>query len=318
MVRWDHMPERKKRILVTGASGLLGGNLIRLFPESWEIIGVTHHHGIQAPSSHVRAVQMNILDEGIESTFDALGPLDAIVHTAALTSVDRCEEQKRLAWFLNAVCSQKIATYCANKGIHLIHISTDHVFDGISGNYAEDSTPHPINYYAETKLAAEEFLQQAKGQTAIIRTNFFGFNMQQKEDLAGWILHALENKQQIPLFTDVLFSPMLVNDLALFIIDIITDHMTGMFHIASSDHCSKYDFGIKIAHAFGYDTSLLQQQEFKDSHLWVPRPMNMSLGSAQTQAGFHRRFPTVEESIARYKTLFDEGYPATLKCLAAT
>ena len=189
------------RVLITGASGLLGGNLTMLLPKDWEITGIVHEHLMMPQSYHVGIRQTDLLTEDIEALISSFQPLDAVIHTAALTNVDRCEMRKRESWHLNALLPKRLAQACARQNVHLIHISTDHVFDGKKGNYSEDDEPHPVNYYAESKCAAEEFVGEAGGTFTIIRTNFFGYYVQRKRGIAGWILQTLERHDPLTLFT---------------------------------------------------------------------------------------------------------------------
>ncbi len=307
----------KKRVLITGASGLLGGNLMYLFPDEWEIVGVVHQHHIAPPARHVHVVNTNLLDDDFDTDLRPFEPFDAIVHTAALTNVERCEYQKRLAWFLNADLVRRIAQYCERNDVHLIHISTDHVFDGKKGCYSEQDVPHPINYYAQTKLAAEKFLQGYDHRTTMIRTNFFGWNIQNKEDIAGWIHGTLQKREDISLFTDVFFSPILVNLFAPCIAEIIEKKILGTLHIAARDSCSKYEFGMKIANAFALEGNAILPIAVQDSDLRVPRPNNMTMNTEKAQATLSTNIPTVDTCIAEYKKLSDAGYPHTLRQLTS-
>lgn len=307
---------QKKKVLITGASGLLGGNLMMLLPETWGIIGLVYEHPIRSPRKGIEILSFNLLTGNIEELFRGIGKIDAVIHTAALTNVDLCEEKKRQSWDLNAVVTQKIVEACKKSDIHLIHISTDHVFDGKRGNYKEEDIPHPVNYYAETKLAAEEFVKASGCHSTIIRTNFFGFYIQRKRGIAGWILNTLKEKESLTLFTDVRFSSILVNDFVPAIAEVIEKGLTGVLHIASKDSCTKYEFGIKLANAFNLDTAEIIALTLEESHLLVPRPKDMSLDTKKVQKLLSSPLPTVDQSIARYKQLMENEYPSSLRKLA--
>jgi perosamine synthetase len=308
--------KKKKRVLVTGASGLLGGNLLHAFPDTWEIIGVVNQHSIVSPGDHVHIERADLLKENFTEIMKSYEPLDVIVHTAALTNVDLCEEQQDLTWKLNALLPGIIAQHCADKGIHLVHISTDHIFDGKDGMYSEKSVPHPINYYAKAKYEAEKLVLDAQCHSTIIRTNFFGFNVQEKNDFAGWVRKALNEHMQLPLFTDIYFSPILTNQLAACIVEVIERDITGVLHIASANGCSKYEFGLMLAKAFDLPTETITPLSIESSHLEVSRPKNMTLNTEQAQKILKTPIPTVDESIALYKKLLDTRYPLSLKPLA--
>lgn len=304
------------RVLVTGASGLLGGNILQLLHSSWKITGIVHTHGVQAPSGGI-ILEMDLLENDIEEIFKKNPPFDAVIHTAALTNVDLCEMQKRHAWAVNALLTQRLANVCKQYGTYLCYISTDHIFDGKSGRYEETSAPHPVNYYAETKLAAEEFIRSSGVEAVIIRTNFFGYYMNEKRGIAGWIVETLQAQEKLTLFSDVYFSPILVNRLVACIAEIVEQRLTGTLHVASTDSCSKEEFGRKLAQTFSLPLKNIIPMLLKDSHLRVPRPMNMSLSSQHAQALLKTRFGTVDESIMEYRRLADIGYPVTLRHLSS-
>ncbi len=304
------------RVLVTGASGLLGGNILQLLHSSWNITGIVYTHGLRAPSGGT-VLEMNLLEKEIEEIFKNNPPFDAVIHTAAFTNVDLCEMQKRHAWEVNALLTHRLANVCKKYDTYLCYISTDHIFDGKKGGYEEESTPHPVNYYAETKLAAEEFVRASGVDAAIIRTNFFGYYINEKRGIAGWIVETLQAQEKLTLFSDVHFSPILVNTLVGCIAEIVEQRMTGTLHVASTDSCSKEEFGRKLAQAFSLSSKNIIPMLLKDSHLRVPRPMDMSLSSQHARALLKTRFGTVDESIAEYRRLADIGYPIALRHLSS-
>src|SRR3989339_42451 len=281
--------EGLKKVLITGASGLLGANIIKNLPENWQTVGVVNKHKINPPNER--------------ASIKECGPFNAVIHTAALTNVDQCEEDKDLAYKLNVKLTEEIVFNCAVNNIFLLHISTDHIFDGKDGNYDEDSEPAPINYYAETKLLAEEKVKIGGAKYAIIRTNFFGYNVQNKNDLAGWIVKSLRGKMPVRLFKDVFFSPILVDYLIDFIVEIVEEKKEGLFNIAAGDSCSKYDFGMKLAEALDLDKSLISSISVEESGLKVKRPKNMTLDTAKAKKIFKNKIPLIDESIEKYKEL---------------
>ena len=155
------------RILITGASGLLGLNLALSTAGSHEVYGVTHHHLLYNAPFHV--LQADLLERGaLERLLDTVQP-DWIIHCAALANLDDCEAEPDLAYHLNAELPGRLATLVAKggaraKGIRLVHISTDAVFDGIQGDYSEEDTPNPLGVYARTKLAGERAVTAANPQ----------------------------------------------------------------------------------------------------------------------------------------------------------
>jgi len=300
-----------KRILLTGASGLLGGNILYNFPKNWSGVGIVNKHSLKVVDN-IKIINLDLLNE-IEGFIKNENNFDVVIHTAAFTNVDKCEIERDLTHKMHVDITEKLAKWTKNINAHFVHISTDHIFDGREGNYSEKSEPTPLNYYAETKLEAENKIQAVGGKYSIIRTNFFGFNVQAKQDFAGWITESLRQNQKINLFEDVVFSPILVNRLVDLIVKVVERGSFGVINIVASDSCSKYDFGVKLASIFGLDTTLINKISIEQSNLYVKRPKNMSLSVEYAKNVLKLSLPTVNESLVAYKKLYDDGYYNTIK-----
>ncbi len=304
------------RVLITGASGLLGGNLMYVLPAEWDVIGVGNRH-LLIPSSGRAYWRADFLSDNADESVEAVvkrAAADVIIHAAALTNVDRCEYADRgMARRMHVKVSERLAQEAKKNGALLVHISTDQVFDGERGLYAEDDVTNPLNYYAETKRAAEERILASGADALIVRTNFFGYNAQEKDDIAGWMFRGLREARPLRLFTDVIFSPILVNTLIDILRESILKRLTGVYHIAGRDAISKYEFGRTLAAAFGLDESTIVAASIDDANLAASRPKNMSLAVGKIEAALGRQMPTVEESIQRYKELYDDRFQEKLR-----
>ncbi len=302
-----------KRILITGASGLLGANLLYLFPKQWSLTGLVHNHLLRSSAPEIVFLPVDITQPDFLRWLRQQGAFDVIMHCAALTSVEACEQDQAQADRLHVEATRQLAQFSAEQNAHFIYISTDHIFGGGEGNYAEDALPEPRNYYAQSKLKGEQAVLAGGGHSTIIRTNFFGFNFQPKHDIAGWMMEALNKRQPRTLFTDVFFSPILVNFLAEAISAVIEKGIYGIINIAGSDGCSKYDFGIKLTKAFNLDNSVFAPGLVDEAEQLVARPKNMTLNTSRASQVLEYTLPTVDVSIARYKALADQGYQASLR-----
>lgn len=307
----------KRRVLVTGASGLLGSNLVLLHPAWWDMVALTNEHSIDRPPPGVTCARANLLVQPIDSALTPLLPLDAIIHTVALTDVDRCEREPEYAMALNTDLSAAVAAFARRHDIHLVHISTDHIFDGREGDYTETSTARPMNAYARTKLAAEERILQAGTQSAIVRTDFFGFSLRDRPDLAGWVCSALARREPIRLFHDARFSPLLANALVSALIEIVDRHLTGVLHVAAADGCSKEEFGRLLAHAFQLSTNSIMSISLDDAGLTAPRPKDITLNTSATRTRLSTPLPTVAQNIEWYRQLVQAGYDRAMREMAA-
>ena len=284
-----------------------------LLPSDWEVVGAYNTAPITPHAPGRMAVGMDFTRKDAYAFLDQMPPVDAVIHCAALTNVDRCEVYRQSAYALHVGVTQQIAEYCRRTKTHLIHISTDHIFDGNSGAYREDSPPHPLNYYAQTKLEAEAAVLQSGAAHTIVRTNFFGYNFQSKNDLASWIVSTLQEQEPVRLFTDAIFSPLLVNTFSEWLEYIISQRLQGLYNVAGHDSISKYAFGVRLAELFSLDKSLIEPVSIADSHLTARRPKNMSLDVSLVERIVGHRLPTAEESLRAYHALSTEGYPQKLK-----
>ncbi len=306
----------KKRYLVTGASGLLGSNLTLLSPERWDVVALARTHPIVTPPKNVRAREADLLSTNLPSLLDPFLPLDGIIQTVANTNVNGCQSDPEGAKAVNAQIAMELSDYALANGIHLVHISTDHLFDGVRGDYKETDEPRPINVYAQTKLDAETYIRESNPGASIVRTNFFGYNMQPKNDLAGWMCGELAAGNPIRLFRDVSFSPLLVNDLVSALIEIAERKLAGVLHVTASDHCSKLDFGYELAKAFHFDTNLITAISVDEADFSVPRPKNMSMDSTRAQQLLKTPLLPVRASIERYRQLAKTNYARKIKQMA--
>ena len=299
-------------ILVTGSSGLLGANFVLAGLERRkEMVATFHRNLIRFPG--IRNVRMDITDPGsVGDTVASLRP-DWIVHCAAATSVDWCEDHPDACHQVNGNATGALASAARRQGIPMVYISTDSVYPGREGDYREDSAPRPVNAYGRSKLAGEAAVKEALEEYLIVRTNIFGWNLQPKQSLAEWFLGELEAGRQVPGFTDVVFSPLLVNSFSEILLDLMNARVSGLFNIGSRDSCSKYEFGRMIAGTFSLDPGLVRPGRLGESPLRAPRPFNTTLDIGKISRTLNRSMPDVRSQVVRFKSLRDEGFPERLR-----
>ncbi len=237
------------RILVTGASGLLGINLALEASRDHQVFGLVNDHRLHTAAFQV--VDGDLLIPGTaERLLDEIQP-DWVIHCAALANLDACEADPARARQLNTEVPRLLAELVGRGGARLLHVSTDAVFDGLRGDYTEEDIPSPVGVYSQTKLAAEQAVSQANPQAIIARVNLFGYSLTSKRSLGEFFLYNLQAGKQVMGFTDVIFCPLLANDLAQIFIEMLTLELTGLYHVVSSDYLSKYEFGVRLARCFG-------------------------------------------------------------------
>lgn len=298
-------------VLITGASGLLGANLVPdWIARGWSPIALYSAHPV---SLEVPAFSVDLCDAPRVNQLIQRHKPGAIVHCAAATNVDWCEDHPAECYRLNVDASRTLAEAAKAVGARFVYISTDAVFDGELGNYQETDTVSPINVYAKSKALAERAVTEVLPESLIVRTNIYGWNLQDKLSLAEWMLRNFEMGAHFKGFDDVVFSPILVNDLADILAEMMTENLTGIFHVAASESCTKFAFAEEIAGLFGMNRNLVERSQVDGAPLRAARPRNISLQTAKVTGTLGRRTPSIREGLERFKSLRAGGYTARLK-----
>jgi len=301
-------------ILITGASGLLGANLLRCAKTHFRnVVGIYGRHPCILPG--VNTLRADLTDASAASDLVKRFRPRWIVHTAAMADVDSCEERPESARLSNEGMTRNIVRSAGAIGARVTHISTDAVFNGAKGDYSEEDPPDPINVYAATKLAAEKIVLENSGDHLIVRTAIYGWNLQDKLSLAEWILQRLETGSPMPGFKDVFFSPILVNDLSDFILQMMSREMKGLYHVSGSESLSKFDFAVKLANVFNLDANFVRSAVLEDVPLKAPRPKNLELRTDKISRALGIRMPDVNGGLLRFKLLRDSGFVKHLKAM---
>jgi dTDP-4-dehydrorhamnose reductase len=210
-----------------------------------------------------------------------------VVHTAAETNVDRCEAERGLAQRINVDGTANIAAGCARVGAKLILISTDYVFDGRKGNYAETDEPNPISFYGLTKREAERIVASTSSDSLIVRASvLYGWHPT-KLNFATWVLKGLRERQTLKVVNDHINSPTFAGNLADAIHKAIERNSQGLLHVAGSERTSRLDFARRIARQFDLDERLLVPVKMSDLN-WIarrPKDSSLNVGKAQKELG---------------------------------
>lgn len=299
---------------MTGGSGLLGANIALQWAPRYEVIASAFRHPLGDAS--LESVVLDLTDPRAEQAILDIAP-DVIVHCAAATDVDRCEQDPDYARALNTEATERVARAAKRASARLVVISTDSVFDGRSGHYVEADTPGPLNTYARTKLEGERVALACHPPTLVVRTNIFGWNAQDKRSLAEWVLARLENGQSTPGFTDVWFTPILVNDLADILFALSELDVSGVIHVGGATRLSKYDFAVRIAKTFREDSSLITPSSASGAQLLAQRPRDTSLISDKART-MGINIPDIDSGLQRFAQLQTDGWRGRLRRLLHT
>lgn len=299
------------RVLVTGVSGLLGLNLGLVASQRYKVTGVWHTKPVQ--TSEFETLQANLADPA-----ELLGMLDKtqpdwVINCAALANLDDCEREPDLAQQLNAQMPGRLAAEAAKRGLGFMQISTDAVFDGSKGSYREENTPSPINVYGRTKRLAELATKSAHPRTIIVRANLFGWSAEGTRSLAEFFFNALSTGKAVNGYTDRVFCPLLVTDLANILLDLMEADQPGIYHAVSSDAISKYEFGVALAQRFGFDPDLVRAAETPRRSEVAERSPNLVLSNTKAAKTIGRRLPTVAEGLDGLHAQWQAGYRDQLR-----
>ena len=299
------------RCLVTGASGLLGLNLCLQFSPEFEVFGVSNT--ISLSNLPFQIIKKNLEEpDAIKNIFDQYKP-DIIFHCAAMANIDQCELNPDLTFRINAELPGEIAYLTKIKGIKLVHISTDAVFDGQKGNYSEDDQPNPLGVYAKSKLDGENYVSANNPEALIARVNFYGYSITGKRSLSEFFLNnLLENKSMLG-FTDVFFCPLIVNDLVDVLHEMIKADLCGIYHTLSCESLSKYEFGCMIAERFSLDSDLIKPVSVYESGLFATRSLNLTLQTQKLSSALDKKLPDQLSGINRLFKLYQEGYAEKIR-----
>jgi dTDP-4-dehydrorhamnose reductase len=301
------------RVLITGGSGLLGLNLAAAIRSRSEV-----HLGVHSRAVILSGTVASPIDiDSPESTrrcFDSIQP-DLVIHTAGLTSVERCEVNPNQALHQNVTLAGNVAQACERLGIKLIHTSTDHLFDGGYSFAEERAAPTPQNIYGKTKADGELRVLEANPTSLVIRTNFFGWGTSYRSSFSDYILKPLRMGRPIKLFEDVFFTPILAESLAIAATQLVKNKHSGVVNLVGDTRISKFDFGVRLAEEFGLDKSLISPVKLASRPNLVRRPLDMSLSNnyATSQLGSPPSF--LESDIKRLRQQEEQGLAKELIAL---
>lgn len=300
------------RLLVTGASGLLGLNLsLVATAQNLTVTGLVHSRVLRGTPFETQKV--DLLDQADSlAEIEAVKP-DAIIHCAALANLNAAEAEPDLAHTLNAVVPGKLAAAAFRWGVPFVHISTDAVFDGQTGGYTEADPPNPLSVYARSKLAGEIAVQEANPDSLIARVVFYGWSLSGKRSLSEFFFNNLQAGNRVKGFTDTLFCPLYVEDLSQILLEMLKAGLKGVYHVVSPESLSKYAFGVRIAEKFGFDTGLIEPVRMQKIEREAPRSLNLVLKTDKVQSALGHGLLSVDDGLERLYQRWQEGYPEQLR-----
>ena len=292
----------KTRILIVGSNGMLGQRLTESFTSSgnFELLSVSIEDESAIPGIDYKKLDI-IQKHKVKDVILDFFP-DFIINAAAFTNVDKSETEKETAWKINVNGVENIAFYSWTIDAHLIHISTDYIFDGKSGPYSENDKPDPVGYYGRTKLASENSIHISGTKNTIMRTNIlYGPAKYGRPDFVKWVVNSLRDNKVIRIVTDQIGNPTYIDDLVASINKIIELKKEGVYNIGGREMISRYDFTLRIADYFGLDKSLIEKIITKDLNQPAPRPLKSGLITLKAETELEYKPHTIEETFELMK-----------------
>ena len=295
------------KIIITGSNGLLGQTLLNLLlkeKNKYQVFGFSKGEN-RSGRNDFSYVSVDITDEHqLRKSILEINP-NFIINTAAMTNVDTCEKDKENCDKLNIEAVKYLMQISSEIKAHVIHISTDFIFDGEKGFYKETDSPNPLSYYGLSKLKSEEVLINSDINYTILRTILvYGkvFDMS-RSNLVLWVKEMLENKKEITIVNDQYRMPTYVEDLALACIIAIDKKATGIFNISSNQLLSVYEIAQQIAEVFGLDKRLIKPISTSTLNQTAPRPAKtgFDLSKTNSELGFYPK--SFKEDLQRFKEI---------------
>lgn len=268
------------KLLVTGADGMLGSSLCpELRGRGHEVIATNRQ------PSEPGTVALDISDGAAVDRMIREARPDVVVHLAAETDVDYCEQDPAHAYRINAAATELIVRACRAAGSRLLYMSTGSVFDGKKPTpYVETDPPNPVNVYARSKLAGEVAARQLEGRFQIVRAGWMVGGFERDKKFVGKILRLLEERRELSVVTDKRGSLTFTSDLAQCMARLAETEHTGIFHMTNQGVCSRYEVACAIVDYVGRTDVTIHPVTSDAFPLPAPRSDSEALQNVRLQA----------------------------------
>lgn len=270
--------KKKKKVLITGVTGLLGKALAETNGAGHQLVGTYLPKTLAVPFYNFPTTSLDVRDrEKLLSIFQEHRP-EVVIHTASIGSVDYCETHREESWEVNVKGTQNIIHFCEEFGAKLIFISSNAVFDGEKAPYGENDPVHPINYYGKLKVEGEECTRKARVPHAIVRPILmYGWHHPSgRPNPVTWQIDMMEKGQKVKMVTDIYCNPLYSINCAEAIWAVVDKNKEGLYHVAGKNNCSRYEFAEVVADVFHLNKKLLEPVANAFFKEIAPRPRDTS------------------------------------------
>jgi len=275
----------KKKLLVTGYGGFVAGSLVWQAGRDWNI-NVFSRSKQPEERDGFRCWQFDLRDtKQLRETFAKVKP-DAVVHTAALANIDYCQSHQDEAEQVNVGVTLELARLCSDRGVKMVFCSTDSVFDGKQGVYIEEDEPLAVNFYAETKIRAEQAVHESAESAVVARLALtLGLPvLGAGNSFLAKMISDFEAGNEVRIPENEIRSPVDVITLGQALLELAANDFSGTIHLAGSTRLNRYDMACRIAKRLAYPTSLVIASDSNAMADRAPRPNDVSLDNSKASS----------------------------------
>jgi len=286
-------------MLITGASGLLGGHLFAQADSKFQCLGIFHSF----PHTHNIPNWTRLDLSNFFEVFQVLTDFqpDIIIHAAANSNLDDCEKNPAAAQAANVEATANLVSAAGQVGARFVHISTDMVFDGAGSLYSETDATNPLSVYGRTKLQSENIALRYDNSVVVRSALIYGRRKFGGSSFSMWMENNLRRGRQTPLYNDQFRSPILVDNLAQLVLELCQSDVTGILHVGGN-RIDRFTFGRQLCDVLGYDAALLQPCSMMQQTHIAPRPRDVSLNSDKVRQACATPILTTEQGLAKMKS----------------
>ncbi|BAY98420.1 dTDP-4-dehydrorhamnose reductase [Tolypothrix tenuis PCC 7101] len=287
-----------KKLLITGASGFLGWHICQLAKPEWEVHGTYFTNSLEIPG--IKTLKVNLTDfQELKQIFNDIKPA-AVIHTAALSQPNFCQNHPQESSAINVTASCNIAGLCADYAIPCAFTSTDLVFDGLNAPYKETDSVSPLSIYGEQKVQAETGMLERYPHTAICRMPLmFGMATPTAKSFIQPFIETLQAGKELSLFIDEFRTPVSGKTAARGLL-LALEKVQGLIHLGGKERISRYDFMRQLVEVFKIPNAQLKGCRQEDIKMAAPRPKDVSLNSYKALTLGYQPLSIKEELAALY------------------
>ncbi|HAW08149.1 MAG TPA: dTDP-4-dehydrorhamnose reductase [Bacteroidetes bacterium] len=298
----------KKRIVILGPFGKVGEPIVNLLAQekNCEIYALSKLTQEKAKHWKNYHVNLDIMDFTELRNIFAYSKPDIIINAAAYTNVDDAEVDRADCWKLNVDLVNRLVRFAKIYNSHLIHFSSDYIFDGEKGPYLETSRPNPINFYGKSKLASENQIKLAKIKSTIIRTNLlFGHTSLAKPTFISNLIDSFKHNQKVKVAESLFSNPIITNDIAAGVLRVILLEAYGIYNFSGPNYMSRLGVAQAVADVFGFNRSLIIPCSLSEIEFQARRPIYAGLLNQKAAKELGMQFQNITDSLREYKSIME-------------